>query len=126
MEKNLPVQKSWKRNKAGLCREVLKELDSYLVEADDVLDELYAGLLGLKDLLSKSVPKEKDIALLPSSLQPNFKSFRLPMRKRKVDNVKRFRKVEVTDDSMNSQNLVSEIVIEKQPLNISFSYYVLS
>lgn len=87
-----------------------------------------------------------DIALLPSSSQPNFKSFRLPMRKRKettsgrvgakVANVKRFRKVEVTDDSMNSQNLVSEIVIEEQPLNqhcfevdqpvyIAVSYYIL-
>ena len=69
-----PLQKTSfpKRSKAAACREVLGQLKSltYLVDDDEAISELLAGLIDLKEDLQSYAPQEDGIDLVKRSRKP--------------------------------------------------------
>ena len=69
-----PLQKTSfpKRSKAAACREVLGQLKSltYLVDNDEAISELLAGLIDLQEDLQSYAPQEDGIDLVKRSRKP--------------------------------------------------------
>ena len=85
---DLPCKRKWRANKATLLREHLKEMQnaSFLVDDDEVLDEVLKKLTEVKQLLKKSIPTESNILLEQQEIknEPKPKKLlNLSLRKKK-------------------------------------------